>query len=106
MKHVGWCVCDLSAYTNIGDVSACQFLDDHTTSNGSVFFQGWAYKHNQMKFKLAEKDKVIESARRSISVSIANLRMLNYSTGDNHKSMTDLEKHLVKWLEDNPKEGG
>ena len=60
-KKIIDCICDLSSYTKIGkDVSACEFLDTYATNNGSIFFQGWVYKHNQMKFKLLGKDNEIQ----------------------------------------------
>ncbi len=65
-RKLGSCVCDLSSYTNIGeDVSACGFLDNHIKRDenaGSPFFQGWAYKHNQMKFKMLELERLFKEA--------------------------------------------
>ncbi len=66
-KALNWCICDLSSYTKIGKVSASQFLDNHTTNNGSVFFQGWAYKHKQMLYETNERDLEIELLKKELA---------------------------------------
>lgn len=61
-RHLSKCICDLSIYADIGDVSACQFLDDHVKygpGSGSPFFQGWSYKHKQMLYKNEELRKLV-----------------------------------------------
>jgi len=72
-RDKGMCICDLSLYTNIGDVSAVGFMDEHVEyyeGAGSPFYQGWAYKHNQMKFKLNEKDEVIQQIEAKLQKAI------------------------------------
>lgn len=60
------CICNIDEYLKIGDISACGFLDNHASykpESGSIFFQGWMYKHQQMKHKLSLKSKEIEKLK-------------------------------------------
>ena len=61
------CICSAEKYLKIGDVSACQFLDKHVSyeeNAGSSFFQGWGFKHIQMKYKLHLKNEEIKKLKK------------------------------------------
>lgn len=59
----GWCICDLSILDEVGEVCAVVFLDNHLKTGpgaGSAFYQGWAYKHAQVKKLNHEKTLLIK----------------------------------------------
>jgi len=102
-KPSGYCICDLSSYTRVGkDISAIEFLKDYTTSNGSVFYQGWAYKHNQMKFKLNEKEiqiKKLESDNKKLIKALefyANIDNWNTHIEDIEESEAECNSFIAK----------
>lgn len=75
------CICNIDKYLTIGDVSAIEFADNHIIygeqkRHGSPFMQGWGYKHQQMKFKLSEKDKDIESLQQQLKTKDEKIEKL------------------------------
>ena len=70
-KHIGKeCICNIDEFLKIGDVSACQFLDNHVKYGekyGSPFFQGWGYKHQQLKYERHLKNTEIDQLELKLS---------------------------------------
>jgi hypothetical protein len=95
------CVCNISKYKEIEDTSALEFADKHIKYGnhekyGSPFMQGWMYKHQQMKFKLNEKEQEITKLREDYQRERKSATTFCHQSQEKNDIIYDLEKLLIE----------